>query len=202
VLFAEPFSVSTFACKFTAPAPAKVAISSLLANFSVPLAFTVTAMLFANALPPLSVNVPASTTVTPLNVFAPESVNSSNPAFVKSFGPLTTPAKVTALATVNVVAPFKAAFPDKVSAPVFKASPRVNAPVKVNPFANVRAVALSLAICPPPNANVPVPNAALFPTHTVPALTPAPPLNVFAPESVNSPVPLFTILPVPLITPL
>jgi hypothetical protein len=39
-------------------------------------------MLFANALPPLNVNVPASTTVAPLNVFAPDNVNSALPAFV------------------------------------------------------------------------------------------------------------------------
>jgi hypothetical protein len=39
-------------------------------------------MLFANALPPLNVSVPASTTVAPLNVFAPDNVNSADPAFV------------------------------------------------------------------------------------------------------------------------
>jgi hypothetical protein len=78
----DPLNVSAFPCKFTAPAPAKVAISSALASFNVPLAFTVTAMLFANALPPLNVNIPASTTVAPLNVFAPDNVNSADPAFV------------------------------------------------------------------------------------------------------------------------
>jgi hypothetical protein len=40
-------------------------------------------MLFANALPPLNVSVPASTTVAPLNVFTPLKVSSADPAFVK-----------------------------------------------------------------------------------------------------------------------
>jgi hypothetical protein len=201
-VFPEPLNVNVFACKFTAPAPANVAISSLLASFNVPLAFTVTAMLFASALPPLNVNVPASTTVAPLNVFAPDNVNSPLPAFVRSNPPLTTPLSVTPLATVNTVAAPNAAAPENVSAPVFVPSPSANAPLNVNPFATVRAVPPSLAILPPLNTTVPVPNAALSPTKTEPALTLAPPLNVFAPDNVNSPAPLFTKLPVPLITPL
>ena len=191
-----------FACKFTAPAPANVAISSALASFSVPPAFTVTAILFANALPPLNVNVPASTTVAPLYVFAPESVNSALPAFVRSNAPLTTPLIVTSLATVSVVAADSAAAPDNVNAPVFVPSPKLSPPLSVNAFANVRALALSLAIFPPLNTTVPPPNAALFPTNTAPPLTVAPPPNVFVPESVNVPVPLFAKLPLPLITPL
>jgi hypothetical protein len=85
---------------------------------------------------------------------------------------------------------------------VFVPSPRANAPLNVIAFVNVRAAALSLEIFPPLNTTVPVPNAALSPTKTDPALTVAPPLNVFAPDNVNSPLPLFTNLPVPLITPL
>jgi hypothetical protein len=200
-VLAEPFNVRTFACNFTAPAPANVAISSLLANFNVPSAFTVTAIVFANALPPLNVNIPASTTVTPLNVFAPDNVNSPPPTFVKALAPLTTPLNVTPLATSNVVAPLNVASPESVKAPVFVASPKPSDPLKVSAFATVRAVTLSLAIFPPLNTNVPVPNAALSPTNTVPAPTAAPPLNAFVPDNVNSPVPFFTKLPLPLITP-
>jgi hypothetical protein len=191
-----------FACRFTAPAPANVAISSLLANFNVPPAFTVTAILLSNALPPLSVNVPAFTTVAPLNVFAPDNVNSATPVFVRPNAPLTTPVIVTSLPTVIVVAAPSAAFPDNVSAPVFVPSPKASAPLNVNAFAIVRAVTLSLAIFPPLNTTVPVPNAESSPTNTDPALTLAPPMNVFVPESVSTPLPLFTKLPAPLITPL
>jgi hypothetical protein len=202
VVLPDPFNVSTFACRFTAPAPANVAISSLLASFNVPPALTVTGMLFANALPPLNVNVPASTTVTPLNVFTPLSVNSADPAFVRSNAPLTTPLSVTPLATVNVVAALNAATPDSVNAPVLVPSPSASEPLRVNAFANVRAVTPSLDIFPPLNTTVPVPNAALSPTQTVPPLNVAPPLNVFAPLNVKAALPLFTNLPAPLITPL
>jgi hypothetical protein len=160
-------------------------------------------MLFTNALPPLKVNVPASTTVAPVNVFAPLNVNSPLPAFVNPFAPLTTPLNVTPLATVNVVAPLNAAVPLNVNAPVFAASPSANAPLKPNAFATVRAVVSLLEIFPPLNVTLPVPKAASFPTNTVPLLTLAPPVNVFAPLNVNAPAPLFTRdPPVPLITPL
>jgi hypothetical protein len=201
-VFPAPLKVNTFACKLTAPAPANVPISSSLANFNVPPALTVTAMLFANALPPLSVRVPALTSVAPLNVFAPLNVNSADPAFVRSNAPLTTPLIVTPLATVNVVAADNAAAPENVSAPSLVTSPSTSAPLSDHPFVTARAVEPLLAIFPPLNTTVPVPNAALSPTHTVPALTDAPPVNVFVPESPNSPVPFFTKLPAPLITPL
>jgi hypothetical protein len=201
-VFPDPLSVNAFACKFTAPDPANVAISSPLANFNVPPAFTVTAIVFANALPPLNVNVPAFTTVAPLNVFAPDKINSAEPAFVRSNAPLTAPLNVTALATSNVVAPLNAAFPAIVNAPVLVPSPSANDPLKLNAFANARDVTLSLAIFPPLNTTVPVPNAESSPTQTVPALTVAPPLNKFTPVRVNAPLPLFNNLPLPPITPL
>jgi hypothetical protein len=159
VVLPLPLTVSAFVCRFTAPAPANVAISSLLANFSVPPAFTVTAMLFTNALPPLNVNVPASTTVAPVNVFTPDNVSPADPAFVKSLAPLTTPPKVNSLATVSVVAPANAASPENVNAPVFVPSPNASAPLNVSTFANVRAVPPSLETFPPLSTKAPVPNA-------------------------------------------
>jgi hypothetical protein len=160
-------------------------------------------MLFASALPPLNVNVPAFTTVAPLNVFAPLNVNSPLPAFVKSNAPLTTPLSATPLATFNVVAALNAVAPENVNAPVFVPSPNANVPLNPSAFATVRAVTPSLEILPPLNVTLPVPNAASLPISTVPALTLTPPVNVFAPLTVNAPLPLFTRLPpVPLINPL
>jgi hypothetical protein len=160
-------------------------------------------MLFANALPPLNVNVPASTTVAPLNVFTPLNVNSPLPAFVKSNAPLTTPPNVTPLATSNVVDALNAAAPENVIAPVFVPSPSANVPLNPSAFATVRAVVSLLEIFPPLNVTVPVPKAPSFPTNTVPTLTLTPPVNVFVPLNVNAPAPLFTRdPPVPLITPL
>jgi hypothetical protein len=66
----------------------------------------------------------------------------------------------------------------------------------------VRAAVELLDTTPPAKVSVPVPNAALSPTSTVPAFTVAPPLNVFAPESVSVPELAFTKAPVPVITPL
>jgi hypothetical protein len=80
----EPPIVKRLVPRSTTPDPANEPISSLLANFNVPLAFTVTAIAFANASPPLNVNVPAFTTVGPLNVFTPLNVSSAEPAFVNA----------------------------------------------------------------------------------------------------------------------
>jgi hypothetical protein len=159
-------------------------------------------MLFANALPPLSVNVPPSTTVAPLNVFTPLSVSSPLPAFVKSNAPLTTPLSVTPLATVSVVAALNAAFPLAVNTPVFTESPKANPPLKIQVFPNERADNPSLEIFPPLNVTVPVPNAESLPTKTTPELTVIPPPNVFTPLNVSVPPPLFTNTPdAPLKTP-
>jgi hypothetical protein len=98
-------------------------------------------MLLARAFPPLNVNTPASTVVGPLNVFSPLKVNSSDPAFVRLYAPLTTPLRVAALATVSVVAAPSATSPLKVNAPLLVASPNPNAPLIANAFASVRAVA-------------------------------------------------------------
>jgi hypothetical protein len=159
-------------------------------------------MLFANALPPLNVNVPASTTVAPVNVFAPLNVNSALPAFVSPNAPLTTPPNVTPLPTVNVVAALNAAFPLAVNAPVFAESPKANPPLKLQLFPNERADTPSLEIFPPLNVTVPVPNAESLPTKTTPELTVIPPPNVFTPLNVSVPPPLFTKTPdAPLKTP-
>jgi hypothetical protein len=159
-------------------------------------------MLLINALPPLSVSTPASTFVDPLKVFTPLKVNSSTPAFVKLYAPLTTPLIVAALATVNVVSPPNATFPLKVSAPLLVASPNPSVPLIANSFARLRAVALSLEIRPPLNVTVPVPSAALSPTWIAPSLSVTPPPNVFAPVIVNTALPVFTKLPAPLMSPL
>jgi hypothetical protein len=202
VVSLDPLTVNRLVSRSTTPDPASEAISSSLASFIVPFALTVTAMLFANALPPLNVNVPAFTTVAPLNVFTPDNVNSPAPSFVRSYAPLTTPLSVTPLATVNVVAPESAAAPVNVNAPLFVPSPSANAPLNPNAFVTVLAVPPLLEIFPALNTTVPLPNAASFPTNTAPPLTVAPPLKVFVPVSVSAPLPLFTKLPLPLITPL
>jgi hypothetical protein len=56
------------------------------------------------------------------------------------------------------------------------AAPNVIDPFNVYPFVNIRAVAPELATTPPVSVTPPVPNAALFPTNTLPALTVVPPL--------------------------
>jgi hypothetical protein len=77
-----PLKVRTLS-KFTNPAPATEAISSLLATLSPPPELIVTAIAFTNALPPLRVNVPSFTAVVPLNVFTPLNVNSAAPVFTR-----------------------------------------------------------------------------------------------------------------------
>jgi hypothetical protein len=202
VVSTAPLTLNTFPCRFTAPAPARLAISSLLASFKVPPADTVTAILLIKALPPLSVRIPASTFVEPLKVFTPLKVNSSNPAFVRLYAPLTTPLIVAALATVKVVSLPNATFPLNVNAPLFVASPNPNVPLIANSFARLRAVALSLEIRPPLKVTVPVPSAALSPNWIAPSLSVTPPPNVFAPLIVNTALPVFTRLPTPLMSPL
>jgi hypothetical protein len=121
-------------------------------------------MLLINALPPLSVSTPASTFVDPLKVFTPLKVNSSTPAFVRLYAPLTTPLIVAALATVSVVAAPSTTFPLRVSVPVLVASPKPSVPLIANSFAKLRAVAELLEIRPALKVTVPVPSAALSPT--------------------------------------
>jgi hypothetical protein len=70
-------------------------------------------------------------------------------------------------------------------------------------LASVRAVVESLETVPPLIVNTPLPNAVALPTRTVPALTVAPPVKVFAPLNVKIPVPFFTSEPpAPLMMPL
>ena len=78
-----PLSVSVLPCRFTRPAPASEAISSLLASFNAPPELMVAAIAFTNALPPLRVRVPSFTAVVPLKVLTPLSVSSADPAFTK-----------------------------------------------------------------------------------------------------------------------
>jgi hypothetical protein len=159
-------------------------------------------MLLISALPPLNVNTPASTFVAPLKVFTPLKVNSSDPAFVRLYAPLTTPLNVAALATVSVVAAPSATLPLKVNTPLLVASPKPSVPLIANSFASVRAVAESLEIRPALKVTVPVPSAALSPAWIAPPLKVTPPVKVLAPLIVNTAVPVFTKLPAPLITPL
>jgi hypothetical protein len=135
-------------------------------------------------------------------VFTPLKVNSSAPAFVKLYAPLTTPLIVAALATVKVVLPPSATFPLKVSAPLLDASPKPSVPLIANSFAKLRAVAELLEIRPALKVTVPVPSAALSPTWIAPSLKVTPPPNVFAPLIVNTALPVFTKLPAPLMSPL
>jgi hypothetical protein len=135
---------------------------------------------------------PALTVTAPLNVFTPLNVNVPLPVFVRLVNPLTTLLKVTSDDAASVVAALNATAPETVSAPVFTASPNVTVPDKLNAFASVRAVTPSLVnAVPDASVTVPVPNAALFPTRTVPAFTTVPPPYKFAPPNTNVPAPAF-----------
>ena len=79
----DPLKVSVLPCRFTNPSPASPAITSLLASFKLPPAFTLSCMLLARALPPLSVRSPAFTAVVPLYVFTPLSVSSASPSLTR-----------------------------------------------------------------------------------------------------------------------
>jgi hypothetical protein len=95
--------------------------------------------------PPPICNVPALIVVAPEYVFAPPSVNSPAPAFVKPNPPETTPLNVTPDATFRTVSADNATPPDNVNAPLFVTSPNPIVPVafglKTNAFASERAVA-------------------------------------------------------------
>jgi hypothetical protein len=147
----------------------------------------------AIATPPLSVRVPSFTVVVPVYVFAPPSVNSPVPAFVKLPLPLTTPFQFTALGTVTTAFDVSAPAPPKVSAPLFDKSPNVTSAPIVNPFAITRAVTESLETTTPPVFKVsnPLPNAESFPIRSVPPVTVTPPLNAFAPPKVRIEDPAF-----------
>ena len=109
---------------------------------------------------------------------------------------------VPALATVRFTSPSSDTLPPRFITPLLSTSPSVSAPLIANAFAKVRVVEESLDIRPPLKLTRPVPKAALFPASIAPALRLTPPLNVLAPVTVNTEVPVFTRLPAPLITPL
>jgi hypothetical protein len=147
--------------------------------------------------------VPAPKVTPPVNVFAPLSVSTDAPAFVNENAPPIAPLNTTTLGVVTVEFAVNAPTPPRVSSPVFVPSPSVTAPPNEYPFVIVRAVVESLERVPPVIINVPVPNPALFPTLTVPDPIVTPPVNVFVPLNVSTPVPPCTNEPpVPLITPL
>jgi hypothetical protein len=172
-----PPMVSTFPCTFTVPLPLAVNTPtvSLDPNFKLPLVANATVVPSPIALPPLNVNVPPFTVVFPVNVFAPPSVNSPAPCFVKLADPPKTPPNTTPLATVNVVAAVTVPAPPNVNTPLFVASPNVTVPPNEIPFTNVRAVVPSLDTPPPLTTNVPPPNAPSPPKYKAPALTVVPP---------------------------
>jgi hypothetical protein len=167
-------------------------------------------------------SVPAFTVTPPLNVLVPVTVIVPVPAFVSNPLPDTTPPNttaafavtvnpyvckfnapsVTALATVTVEFAETDPAPLKVSGPLLAKLPNVVEPPITYALVKLRAEVELLDTTPPAKVSVPVPNAALSPTSTVPAFTVTPPLNVFAPESVSEPELAFTKAPVPVITPL
>jgi hypothetical protein len=100
-----------------------------------------------------------------------------------------------------VVGAVKVPSPVKFNTPLFAESPSVMFPPIDNVFTTDRADVESLETIPPPNVNMPVPNAELLATYTRPAFTVAPPLNVLAPLNVNAPAPNFVSDPGPLKSP-
>jgi hypothetical protein len=138
-----------------------------------------------------------------VNVFAPPNVSTDAPAFVNENAPPTAPLKTTPLGVVTVVFDVSVPVPPIVKTPVFVPSPSVTNPPTEYTFASVRAVVESLERIPAVIVSVPVPNPALFPTRTVPDPIVTPPVKVFVPLSVKTPVPPCTNAPpAPLITPL
>jgi hypothetical protein len=105
--------------------------------------------------------------------------------------PPNAPLNNTLLAAVTVVFAESVPASVNVNAPVFDASPNDTAPPMFNTFASVLPATESLDTVAPANVSTPVPNAALSPTRTMPALNTAPPSNVFAPPKVNVPPPAF-----------
>ena len=188
-------------CKFTAPAPARLAISSDAASLSTVAEASVTAAALAIAEPPASVTEPATTLSVPVKVFAPESVSSPPPALVKPSEPLTTPPRTALLSRFSVPVPTTAISPFKVNEPEFSASPSVTSPDSATRLESTRAVAESLERRPELSVSSPDPSAELFAILTVPPLRANPPLKVLVPPRASVEVPPLTRAPEPLITP-
>ena len=118
-------------------------------------------------------------------MFAAVKSSVPGPAFVRLPAPLMTPliAALTALSgTVICRAAATVHAPEKVSVPVFTASPSVTSAARLTGTLTVWAVALSDLIVPPLIVNRPLlkalaaPKALSLPTATLPALRAVPPL--------------------------
>ena len=161
---AVPLIVSVLPLRFTAPAPARLPISSEEARFRVATDPSVRLDAFAKALPPASVSVPWLTVVAPAKVLLPLRVSSAAPSFTSGAVPLRLPLTSTALLTLSTELAAIEPAPAKLSEPLLIKSPRVTVPASTKPLAIARAVAESLETRPPCNAKVPVPKAVFAPT--------------------------------------
>ena len=147
-----------------------------------------------NAVVLLIFNVPAESVSPPLNVFAPERVNTPPPSLVKEYAPPITPPSVNVPALTVTVR-----FAPKVTAPVprFKSLVplKTKSPLHVCALLllNVSAAPLALSIEPPEivNTEAAAPKAFELLTFSVPAESVSPPLKVFAPVNVSTPLPAF-----------
>ena len=159
VVDAIPPTVSVLLCRFTDPVPARLPISSALANRSVPAASIISAAVFAIAVPPAIVRMPALTVVVPVKVFTPASVSWPAPALLNPNAPLTTPFKATALSTVSATLEARVTAPPIVRVPAFATLPNPSVPESVSALLKLRAVAESLETRPPLITIAPIPNA-------------------------------------------
>ena len=162
---------------------------------------TRTAVASATAAPPFNFKTPSPTIKLPLKTFAPPSVSSAPPSFVKLCAPLMTPLMVPWLSTLSVVSEASATPPLKVKVPPSTASPKPRIPLITNSFPMARSAPCTPASVPPLNVTNPVPRAELFPSESTPALKSTPPSNVFTPVKAKTDQPFFTSIPDPLITP-
>ena len=199
----EPASVSVPAARFTIPAPAIEETDSFARTFKRAASFTTTSTPSASAAPPDNESVPPATVTTPNAVFAPARVSSAAPVFTQSKSPESTPLMITGLSMAKVRPPVSVAFPASVRVPMCALLPKATLPSRESGLESVLAVAPSLARRPPINASVPSPSAASLPIKIDPAFKVTPAANVFTPESVNAPLPVFISEPAaPEITPL
>ncbi len=145
-------------------------------------------------------SIPDERVVPPEYVLAFESVSVPVPAFVMPPVPDMTPEMVSAelLTVICRTAPPRSMAPVSVSAPVPPDDwPRMKSAPTTMSLAIVLAVPEDEERVPPAIVSVPVPNAELFPTLSVPSSSAVPPEYVFVPVRVRTPVPVFVRLPEP-----